>query len=122
MIVRVFSMLAALSLLPLLPACSPAPSPQEQTENRERELMTPLKTKYPDAVVGFDFHGTSVDVSIDPNGMIAMGEDDEAAMKAAALQRWKGAWTQTHPRAHATLQVRLIDFRGTPYYKTSAKV
>ena len=104
----------------LLCACS-SPSPAQQTEQRERDLMGQLKTKYPDVVMGFDFHGTAVDVSIDPNGMIALGEDDEAAMKAAALQRWKTTWIQTHPGAHATVTVHLIDFRGKPYYSASTK-
>lgn len=84
--------------------------------------MTPLKTKYAGTITGFDFHGTSVDVAIDPNEMLGMGEDDEAAMKAATLQRWKTAWTQTHPHAHATVRIRLIDFQGTPYYKAAANV
>lgn len=83
--------------------------------------MDQLKTKYPDVVMGFDFHDAAVDVSIDPNGMIALGEDGEAAMKAQILQRWKAAWLQTHPGAHTTVTVHLIDFRGKPYYTESTK-
>lgn len=114
-------MLAALLLLPLV-ACSPAPSPQAQTEQRERDLMGALKTQYPDVVTGFDFHGNAVDVSVDPDALLSMDEDAEAALKAASLERWKTAWTQTHKGAHATITLRLIDYRGNRYYNASAKV
>lgn len=79
--------------------------------------MTPLKDHYPDVVMGFDFHGNSVDVSVDVNSENDMDDSKDAAMKAEALRRWRSAWMQTHPGAHGTLTVRILDFRGTVYWK-----
>lgn len=108
---------AAAAVLLTLIACNAQPSPDEQRETTERAGMTPLKDHYPDVVTGFDFHGNSVDVSVDPNGEMDLDDDKDAAMKAEALRRWRAAWTQTHPGAHGTLTVRVIDFRGTLYWK-----
>ncbi len=112
---------AAPFLALILASCS-SPSPQEQIDQRERDLMAPLKTKYPDVVMGYDFKGTTVDISIDPNAMLSLDEDAETSMKNAAVERWKSAWHATHNGQHGTVTVRLIDFRGTPYFKKSERV
>jgi len=83
--------------------------------------MAPLKAAYPGAVMGFDFHGPVVDVSIDMNGLEDLDDDTEAAMKKAAVTRWRSAWIATHPRQHATLTIRLIDFQGRPEFTFTTK-
>ena len=118
---RFLNALAAAIVATIIASCSPAPSPQQQTEERERDLMAPLKTKYPTVVTGYDFKGTTVDISVDPNELLQLGEDEQAAMEAAALDRWKSTWHATHS-GHAVVTVRLIDFRGTPWSKKSARV
>ncbi len=112
-------MVAAFSVLA---ACAQTPSPQAQTEQRERDAMAQVKTKYPDVVEGFDFKGNALDVSIDANGLVSMDEDAEDALKADVAKRWRMAWAATHPGAHGTITLRLIDFRGTPYYKAAIRV
>jgi hypothetical protein len=101
---------AALALL--LAACASQQSPAQRVESIERAAMTPLKTQYPDVIMGFDFHGTSVDVSVDINAMDQMDDDKEDAMRAAALRDWRNAWLQAHPHGHAKLTMRIINFRG----------
>jgi hypothetical protein len=108
--------------LALVTACSSPPSPQEQIANQEISALAPLKTKYPDVVMGFDVHGPGVDISIDLNGLISMDEPKEDAMKSEALTRWRDAWTAAHPHEHATLTVRFIDFKGNPESKQTVKV
>lgn len=113
--------IAAATLLLTLIACNAQPSPEEQRDTTERAAMTPLKDHYPDVVMGFDFHGNTLDMSVDPNGEMDLDDSKDAAMKAEALRRWRAAWMQTHPGAHGTLTVRVIDFRGTLYWKGTVR-
>jgi len=113
---------AAAALFLMVTACSSAPSPQEQTENTERAAMTPLKTKYPEVVMGFDFHGPVADVSVDSNAELDMDDSVEDAMRNQAFTMWRAAWQKTHPGEHATLTVRILDFRGLVTWKKSGKV
>lgn len=83
--------------------------------------MAPLKAAYPGAVMGFDFHGSRVDVSIDMNGLEDLDDDTEAAMKAKAVALWRSAWTASHPHRHEKLTVRLIDFQGRPQFTLTTK-
>jgi hypothetical protein len=103
-------------------ACSSPPSKDEQTETAERNAMTPLKQHYPGAVMGFDFHGPVVDVSVDLNGMMDLSDDEDAALKAEAVKRWRAAWEQTHPKQHAVLTVRILDFRGNVNWKRTIRI
>ncbi len=98
-------------LLGAIAACS-SPTLRERVEARERELMTPLHTRYADVVMGFDFHGPSVDVSIDANALESTDDSVVDAMKSEALRRWRATWLDANPGHHALLTVRLIDFRG----------
>jgi hypothetical protein len=118
---RTSNSLAVLCAVLALSACG-GPSPQEQIETSERAAMTPVKDTYPDVVMGFDFHGPVVDMSVDLNKEIDMDDPAEAAMKADALKRWRAAWLQTHPHQHAMLTVRILDFRGTVTWKQTEKV
>lgn len=111
---------SALLLVALLASCAP-PSPQAQIEDAERAAMTSLKTQNPDIIMGFDFHGSGVDVSIDVNQFVTLDPDDEAALEADALKRWRTVWIASHPRQHAKLTLRFLDFRGRVQYRGSAK-
>lgn len=101
----------ALLLVALLASCAP-PSPQTQIEDAERAALTPFKTQYSDIIMGYDFHGTRVDVSIDLNQYVTLEPDDESALKDEALKRWRSAWLASHPHQHAKLTLRFLDLRG----------
>jgi hypothetical protein len=114
---------AALALFALaVTACSSSPSPQERIDASERNAMAPLKAHYPTVVMGFDFHGTSVDVSIDTNAEIDLDDSQDAAMRREALVDWKAAWQRAHPGEHAHLTVRILNFRGVEQWKGTTKV
>lgn len=113
---------AAAALLCTITACASAPSHHERIAASERAAMMPLKSKYPDVVMGFDFHGTVADVSVDINQEIQMDDASEDAMRKQALALWRRAWLQTHHGHHALLTVRIIDFRGGVNWKASARV
>ncbi len=113
--------IAAATLLLALIACNSQPSPDEQRETTERAAMTPLKDHYPDVVMGFDFHGNTVDVSVDVNNEMDLDDPKDAAMKDEALRRWRTAWMQTHPGQHGTLTVRVLDFRGQLSWKGTVR-
>lgn len=113
--------LAGVVAIATIAACSPAPSPSQKTDAAERAAMAPLKASYPDAVMGFDFHGTTLDVSIDMNGLISLDEDQEDALKKAAVSRWRSTWRASHPHQHGTLTIRLIDFQGRPEFTATTK-
>lgn len=112
---------AGLVAAALIAACSSSPNAAQETDAAERAAMAPLKSAYPDAVMGFDFHGTTVDVSIDLNGLVSLDEDTEAAMKKAAVARWHSTWMAAHPNQHATLTIRFIDFQGHPEFTETTK-
>jgi len=105
----------------MLAACSTPPSAAEKAADAERASMAPLKAAYPDVVMGFDVHGSAVDVSIDLNGMVSMDEDAEAAMKTQAVKQWRTAWLASHPHQHAMLTLRFIDFKGRADFTQTTK-
>jgi hypothetical protein len=101
----------AIALLALT-ACS-SPSPQEQAQNQELAALTPLKQKYQDVVMGFDFNpNETLIVSLDLQNYNGMGDDDQATMKKTVAQTWRAAWERAHPGRHATIHLRYIDFIG----------
>jgi hypothetical protein len=106
----------------LLVSCSSPPSQEEQTEAAERAALAPLKAAFPDVIMGYDFHGKSVDVSVDLNAMMSMDEDTEDAMKARALRDWSSAWRAQHRKEHGVLTVRIMDFRGRVESSKSVRV
>ncbi|HET9031226.1 MAG TPA: hypothetical protein VFN49_13720 [Candidatus Aquilonibacter sp.] len=116
---RTRSLLLLTALLAV--ACSSAPTPQERAEQTERDAMAPLKQRYPDVVMGFDFHGTSADVSVDLNQEIQMDDDKEDAMRNQAVAMWRSAWMKANPGKHATLTLRILDFRGNVNWKKTTK-
>ncbi len=105
-----------------LGACASQPSPSQQVHATERAAMAPLKAHYPDVVMGFDFHGTTVNVSVDSNQLYQMDDDKEAALKAEALRTWRTAWLDAHPHQHGTLTMRIIDFRAVEQFHSQTKV
>ena len=101
----------ALALL-VLTACS-SPSPQETAQNQELATLAPLKQKYQDVVMGFDFKpGETLVVSLDLQNYNGMGDDDQAAMKKTVVAAWRKAWQDAHPGQHATIHLKFIDFIG----------
>ncbi len=105
---------AGIALLLILgSACAPQPSAQEQIDAKETAALAPLKAAYPDIVVAFNMKGTTqLDIAIDANGYISIGDNDVDKFKARASRDWRAAWTQAHPHQHAPLTLRLVDFMG----------
>lgn len=118
-----FRSVALVVLTVLLAACSSPQSPQERAEAQERaQLNDTYKARYPDVVMGFDFHGPSVDVSIDLQALISMDEDKEDTLKSDAIRAWRNAWTAAHPHEHALLTARIVDFKGNEEFRSTAHV
>jgi hypothetical protein len=106
----------------LVAACSSAAS-KPSAEEREIAAMAPLKQHYAGLVMGFDVHpAATLVVSIDLQSYVETDDDTLKAMRKDALRRWRAAWIAAHPRAHATLQVRFIDFIGRKVATESTKV
>ena len=102
----------ACGALALLSACA-SPSPQQQAQDEELVALAPLKQTYSGIVSGFDFKDpNTLVVSIDLQSYIEMNDDDAISMKRAVVARWRDAWLQAHPKQHALLHVRFIDFIG----------
>ena len=96
----------------VLAACS-SPSPDEAAQNQELATLAPLKQKYQDVVMGFDFKpAQTLIVSLDLNNYNGMSDDDQAAMKKTVVETWRKAWQQAHPGQHATTHLKFIDFIG----------
>ncbi|MDE2481797.1 MAG: hypothetical protein KGN02_06370 [bacterium] len=109
---------AALALA-LLAACS---SPPPSADDTAAAKLAPLKARYPQVIMGFDVHGTTVNVSVDLDQLVSMDEDKEDAMKAVALKTWAKTWSEVHPHQHASLTMRIIDFRGNQESAAHIKV
>ncbi|HLX26598.1 MAG TPA: hypothetical protein VKR05_06360 [Candidatus Cybelea sp.] len=112
----------AAALAVLVAACS-APSQTRQSNDAEIAAMMPLKRQYSDVVMGFDVHPqTTLIVSVDLQQYIETDDETIAAIRRSALARWRAAWVAAHPRQHAVLQVRFIDFIGRKVATESTKV
>lgn len=118
---RIRSILLFIALAGLT-ACSAAPTAEEQAQTAELAQLQSLKKTYSGVVMGFDIHNEKLDVSIDLQSMMEMDEDTEKQMVVDSLKVWRDAWTKAHPHDHATLVVRIIDFRGNQEFKETAKV
>lgn len=105
--------LTAAAAIALLTACA-SPSPQEATQNQELATLTPLKQKYQDVVMGFDFKpDETLIVSLDINNYNGMGDDDQDAMKKTIAATWLKAWREAHPGTNdVKIHLKLIDFIG----------
>jgi hypothetical protein len=110
------------ALAMLLAACS-SPTPQQRAQDAELAALAPLKQRYAGLVMGFDVRPpTTLIVSLDLQTYIETDDDTIAAMKRETVARWRSAWLAAHPRAHALLQVRFIDFIGRKVATESTKV
>jgi len=100
--------LRALAMV-LLAACAS----QQPPDDAEIAALQPLKRQYVGLIAGFDVrpHNTLI-VSVDLQQYIESDDNTIAAMKRDTLRRWREAWIAEHPRAHAVLRVRFIDFIG----------
>lgn len=107
----------ALMALSMLAACATAPTPQERAEATEQSVLAPLKAKYPAIVTAFDISGKRLDLSIDANGYIQTGDDTIVQFKSDAAAAWRKAWTKAHPREHATLTLRFMDYMNRTWFK-----
>lgn len=97
----------------MLAAACASPSTNERAATSEVAQMASLKREYPGVVMGFDVRDPStVIVSLDLQSFDEMDDDAAVAMKRSVLARWRTAWMAAHPHAHATLNVRFIDFIG----------
>jgi hypothetical protein len=112
----------AVAAIVLLTACS-SPSPQEAAQNQELETLTPLKQKYQDVVMGFDFKPQeTLVVSLDLQNYNGMGDNDQDAMKKVIASTWRKAWQDAHPGQHATIHLKLMDFIGRTVATQDVKV
>jgi hypothetical protein len=94
----------------LVSACN---SPPKQSGDSEIAAMESLKHRYPELVSGFEVRPpTTLTVSINLQNYIEADDTEIAAMKRDALARWRAVWLSAHPREHAMLHVRFIDFIG----------
>lgn len=84
--------------------------------------MAPIKDKYKDVITGIDVKDRTLTVFVEPNAMLSMDEDAEAAMKAGAFARFKSAWESTHPHKHAVLRMVVRDYMGRELSTTSSTV
>jgi hypothetical protein len=84
--------------------------------------MQPMRADSANTVVGFAVQGTRIDVAVDPNLWQALDDGGDQAIKTEALSRWKTAWSEENPGRHATLTVRLIDYRGHEFFRETTKV
>jgi PBP1b-binding outer membrane lipoprotein LpoB len=89
---------------------------------KEQSAMAPIKEKYKDVITGIDVKNQTLTLYVEPNAMLSMDEDAEAAMKAAAFARFKSAWESTHPHKHATLRMVVRDYMGRELSATSSTV
>ncbi len=100
------------ALAGILAGCS-SPTPQERAQTEELRAVETLKHDYPGVIAGFDLRSkNTLIVSLDLQRYIEMDDDAVIALKRDALARWRSAWIVQHPRAHATLHLRFIDFIG----------
>ena len=95
----------------LLNACaSPAP---HGLGDAELAAIAPLKQKYSGIVMGFDIKpATTLIVSLDLQAYTDADDSTVAALQHDSLARWRAVWLTAHPRKHAVLRVRFIDFIG----------
>jgi hypothetical protein len=114
--------LALLLVLGSIAACTPALSPQQRIDAQEMTAVTPLRAKYAPAVDGLDVKGDTLVVGVDLQGLSDMDELDEVDMKHDILSKWRAAWIDAHPNAHATIHVQFLDFRGNQESAESVKV
>jgi hypothetical protein len=105
-----------------LAACS-APAPKVNSAvAKEQAAVAPLKTRYKDVVTGVEVRDRTLVLYVEPNAMLSMDQGAEDAMKADALNRWKRAWSSTHPHKHATLKLSVRDYFGRVLSTSSATV
>ncbi len=112
-----------IALIGVLAAGCSSPAPQQRIDDAELAAVAPLKRQYADVVMGFDIHPqTTLVVSLDLQSYIEMDDDAIAAMKRDAIVRWRSAWSAAHPKEHALLHVRFIDFIGRNVAAEATKV
>ncbi|MBV9719507.1 MAG: hypothetical protein JOZ77_09310 [Candidatus Eremiobacteraeota bacterium] len=111
-----------LTLAVLVAACT-STAPQQQRSDAELAALAPLKHRYAGLVMGLDIRPqTTLVVSLDLQSYIETDDDTIAAMKRDALARWRAVWIGEHPREHATVRVRFIDFIGRTVAAETAHV
>lgn len=84
----------------------------QQIESAERAGLAPLKAKYAGVIMGYDFHGKAVDISVDLQAYDETDDDKIASMEKDALRAWRREWLRAHPRDRGTLTVKFLDFRA----------
>jgi hypothetical protein len=115
-------LLAHLALAALVAACG-SPTAQQRVAAAELSDLAALKRQYPDVVMGFDLRPrNTLVISLDLQNYIEMDDDSVAALKRAALARWRSAWAAEHPHAHAVLHLRFIDFIGRKVAEETTRV
>jgi hypothetical protein len=115
--------LTALVLVAGLAACSQSSGSAANTVlDKENAAASVLKTRYKDVVMGTDVKGTTLLMYVDVDNMYSMSADDEAAMKADALNRWSKIWSSAHPHRHSLVRLSVRDYYGKEIYASSARV
>lgn len=115
-------LLAPIVCAVLAAGCSAPSATQRQTAS-EIAQMAQLRRAYPAVVMGFDLRTpNTLIVSLDLQAYDEMDDDAIAAMKRAALARWRTAWSAAHPGERALLTVRFIDFIGRKVGEESVRI
>jgi hypothetical protein len=113
---------AATLALATLAGCTGNTSPATAAANAETAALAPLRAKYDNTITGFDINGARVDVSVDLDKFDSMDPDDVPGFKANVLRDWSVAWSAQHPRRHAALTVRFLDYFGKTVTSESSNV
>jgi hypothetical protein len=115
-------LLAAVAFALAVAACSGQPTHDQAAATEEIAALQPLRAEYDNAVTGFIVKGDQLDVSIDLNTYSTIDEDDVPLLQAEVVRRWREAWAAQHPREHAQLTVRFVDYHGKPFLIKNVRV
>ncbi|HEY5258586.1 MAG TPA: hypothetical protein VIJ12_09440 [Candidatus Baltobacteraceae bacterium] len=116
-------MTIALAASLTLGACSAPESASQARSDKELAALAPLQTSAQGVITGLDIQNdTTLVVSLDINQWLSIEADEDAALEAQALAKWKGVWAKNHPAQHALLHVDFVDYHATPVYAEKAKV
>ena len=98
--------------------CSSGQSDAEQIQAAETAQLAPLKDTYSGVIMGFDYaDDTTLLVSLDIQNYMGTDDDKVQQLKKDVIEDWRKAWIAQHPKKHAVLRARFIDFVGKKIFE-----